>query len=145
MKESDLIKKMQEISDHLYKTGIINKVCILATEKGEGKTEVGDYNTLNKHYKFADENIEIIFTNNISVREIRVDYFKNTVLFGSNIIENYHPFINEFSISTYKPGEWEDKINRYFNEGEITKKDLKEFDIPEGILTKISERFNVKF
>jgi hypothetical protein len=151
MKESELIKKMNSITNHLKETKLVDKAYELAKTKGEGSTEIHPYHT-HLNYIFSKDNLTIELNDGLSQMgggTIKVIYNDDFVLTGNRNARDkleykYNPEVSGFGILTYKSGEWEEKIKKYLKQKNVKKVVIKKPEVSREVLDSLSRNFNIK-
>jgi hypothetical protein len=150
MKESELIKKMNSITNHLERTKLVDKAYELARIKGKGSTERYSYHT-HLNYAFSKEGLLVELDDGQSQwggGNIIVTYNREVVLSGDRDAKNkleyrFNPEISGFKILIYQSGEWEDKIKTYLKQ-KNKKQVKKELEVSKEMLNYFSTNFNIK-
>lgn len=154
MKESELIKKMKNIENHLKKSNLIENCIKVSREYGKWETE-----TLNSRtkldYNFKDENLEIIYSDGWGQGgggEVKVisNKSKTRVLYGDRYAlddknNGFNPQIDGFCILEYHPGRWEIYLLNIL-EQKINPKKEKTFidkNVSESILKRLKKDFEI--
>jgi hypothetical protein len=152
MKESNLIKKMNNISKKIEESKIIDNCYELAKTKGNGETKVHNSHT-NLKYDYQRDNIKIHLNDGWSMMgggEIFVYYGNSPVFYAdkyavSNPEFKFNPKVDDFCILTYKPGKWEKDIKKYLNEKPRKERPRKEKPVTPEVNSKILKNLENSF
>jgi len=153
MKESQLAKKLKDISDHITESNLIETIYQLTKNYGKGKVNQGRYNT-NVNFRLDYKNFQINLDDGKSEMgggDLEVFYNEKLVLsLDRNLDQKKNtPSANGWGITTYFKGNWENELEKVQNELEKEKKEqnkkilMKKEEVPEEIIKEMKSRYDL--
>jgi hypothetical protein len=154
MKESQLKEKVEEISQELKQSSLVDKCYKLAVSKGEGSQTVHSCHT-NNNYHFIGKELEIKLDDGFSEMgggEIKVFYKNELVLYGDrgtlDSIKENKPIVQSdgFAILQYHQGRWESEIEKILNspKEEPKKEVIRDPEVSEDELASFNEKYQIR-